>query len=286
MTIALGLIGHTGMVFAADTEESWGNDIKTATTKLISGSRVVTGGAPLCSICVTGSGNSDYLDAVKMDLIYSTLLDAKWRYELTADLCEAFLVRFYEKHVVPFWPNIEDFQLVIGINTEKQGALWGTSKAAMRPCMYGFEATGLGRPYASALLSRFHSVTLDLNACAMLAIHVICCVKEFIGGCGKQTQIVVLSGGDNWVIDQDVVDEAERILKRVFRLDSALMHFLLSEQETPTFESIQKEAFSLKAKLRSLDLLSRRVQPSHLVTKVDPQSPPPSQDSHGGSGES
>lgn len=253
MTIAFGLMGNTGMVFAADTEESWGErgDIKTATTKVISG-KLERPEMPLCAMAVAGAGNADYLEAVKLELMQETLLNPRWTYEGTGNMAELFLRRFYKKHVVPFWPNITDFELLIGLNEGNRGAIWATSKSTMRPCVYGYDAVGAGRAYASALLSRFHSIIMPLESCALLSIYVAYCVKEFIGGCGKQTQIVVLTNGENIAVDQEKTDEAERILSRWFKLSTQLMRFIISPAD---FGNIQSDAVRLKADLAAIELL-------------------------------
>ena len=249
------MIGRSGMVFAADTEESWGErgDIKTATTKIMSGIR--TGPGDPCALAVAGSGDADYLQAVKLELISATFLSEKWTYDTSANLMERYLTKFYRKHVVPFWPNIQDFQLLIGVAKDSGGAIWATSKSTLRPCYDGYEAIGAGRAYATGLMSRFHTITMELETCALLAIHVIYCVKEFIGGCGKQTQIVVLSGGAEPVlVDQSKTDEAERLLKRIFHLDAALLQFVLSGRND--LISIQRESQTLRSQLVALDLFN------------------------------
>src|ERR1700734_2368186 len=102
MTIALGLIGNSGMVFAADTEETWGGVVKTASTKIISGARAGDGIDPY-AIAVTGAGDSDYLQAVKFELLQKTLGNPGWQYAAMGPMTEEFLIEFYKKHVVPFW---------------------------------------------------------------------------------------------------------------------------------------------------------------------------------------
>jgi hypothetical protein len=74
VTIALGLLTANGMVFATDTEESWGErlDIKTATTKMFGGMMARNSGTG-CSFAIAGAGNSDLLQAVKLELVDQAL---------------------------------------------------------------------------------------------------------------------------------------------------------------------------------------------------------------------
>jgi hypothetical protein len=289
LTIALGLIGSGGLIFAADTEESWGEhgDIKTANTKIYSASRFSTD-VPLSAIAISGSGDADYLQAVKLELLDAVFKRADWQYEQHGNMTEAFLIEFYKKHIVPFWPNSPDFELLIGLNRAipngSLSSIWATTKTIMKPCIFGYEAVGTGRAYATALLSRFHSMDMDLNACAMLAIHIIHSVKEFIGGCGKQTQVVVLSNGTNRLLDQRKVDEAERLLGHVLILDAHLLRFVLSS--SADFSGISQVAHSLRDELQTLNLFSQEGPPHPESTTGDPSSPPPSPDSPGETGES
>ena len=174
-------------------------------------------------------------------------------FETAAALIEKYLLRFYRLHVRPYWPHIEDFQMLIGVNREDQGALWGTTQAAVRPCMFGYEAIGTGRAYATALLSRLHNTGMSLNSASLLAIHVLSCVKEFVGGCGKDTHVIALSGLNVKMVDTTKVAEAERLLKRWFGMDSHLLDYVISA--TGDTAGLIANAKGLRKELADLDLL-------------------------------
>lgn len=255
MTIALGLLAADGMVFATDTEESWGEhaDIKTATTKMLSG-MVARDERTGCSFAVAGAGNSDLLQSVKLELVDNVMCHKEWSYETAGTLTEEYLLRFYRRHVRPYWPHIEDFQLLIGVSHADQvNALWGTTQATLRPCMFGYEAIGAGRPYATALLSRLHHTTLGLSSASLLAVYAILCVKELIGGCGKATRLVTLSGLTVNQVDPKKIDEVERILKRWFALDSYMLDYVFSHGDDP--KHIMTTARSLRSELAAVKLL-------------------------------
>jgi len=276
MTIALGLIGNPGIVFAADTEETWGSgDIKTANTKIVSGARASDGTEPY-AIAVAGAGDSDYLQAAKFDLLQKTIANPSWQYNAMGELTEEFLIDFYKKHVVPFWPNSRNFELLIGVSGRTQGALWATAESTLRPCVFGSEAIGTGRAYATALLSRYYTPTMTLESCCLLAIHVIHSVKEFIGGCGKQTQVVVLTNGQNALLSQEKIDEAEGLLKRTLSVHSNITRFVMSASDD--MRAATREAKNLKKRLKKLDLLSAATPTDRSVTIRYGSGQPPSQE--------
>jgi len=284
MTIALGMLASTGVVLATDTEESWGDvgDIKTATTKMISVSRKEVTGNSFC-MAVAGAGNSDYLQRVKLELAAKVFASPTWRFETSSDMVEEYLLKFYGDHITPFWPDVKDFQLIAGVAGSTQGHLWITDKTTVVPCPYGYEAVGVGRAYATALLSRFHSTGMNLESCSLLAIHVVHCVKEFIGGCGKQTHVVACTAENNVHLNPAKVDEAERLLKKLFAIDHSVVSFAISYR--PAFAGIAHAANKLREDLKGLDLLNRAEQPNPQSTTADLTPPPPSQESPGGSGE-
>jgi hypothetical protein len=258
VTIALGIIGSaSGVVLAADTEMSWGNGlgtIKTADTRSFNPSRDKTHAMGLC-----GVGNGDYFQAISLQLVEDILDQNDWTYESVANLIETRLLDFYPKHVIPLQgcqdhPNIE---LLIGLNSTGKCALWGTSSTTVRPCI-GYEAIGAGRAYAQALLSRLHHPLMDVKSSIALAAYVVFCVKEFIGGCGKNTQVVALREGRSYRIPPLAIKRLEDLTIGYLGDEARVCRYALGSPTDPDCRDAIRNLHRLRKQMASLDLLEER----------------------------
>ena len=255
VTIALGIIGSaSGVVLAADTEMSWGHGlgtIKTADTRSLNPSRDKTHAMGLC-----GAGNGDYFQAISLQLVEDILDQNDWTYESVANIIEARLLDFYPKHVIPLQgsqnhPNIE---LLIGLNGTGKCALWGTSSTTVRPCI-GYEAIGVGRAYAQALLSRLHHPSMDVKSSIALAAYVVFCVKEFIGGCGKNTLVVALREGRSYRVPPLAIKRLEDLTIEYLGDEARVCRYALGSPTDPDFRDAIRNLHRLRKQIAALDLL-------------------------------
>ena len=255
MTIALGIIGSaSGVVMAADTEMSWGNGsgtIKTAGTKSLNPSRDKTHVMGVC-----GAGNRDYFQAISRQLVEDILDQNDRTYESVASLIEARLLDFYPKHIIPLqgYQNHPNIELLIGLNSTGKCALWGTSSTTVRPCV-GHEAIGVGRAYAQALLSRLHDPLMDLKSSIALAVYVVFCVKEFIGGCGKNTQVVALREGRSYHVPAMAIKRLEDLTVGYLGDEARVCRYALGSPTDPDCRDAIRNLHRLRKQIASLDLL-------------------------------
>ena len=255
MAIALGIIGSaSGVVLAADTEMSWRpglGTVKTADTRSYDPSRDKTH-----AVCLCGAGNGDYFQAISVELVGDILGQNDWTYESVASLIEARLLDFYPKHVIPFQrcqdhPNIE---LLIGLNSSGKCGLWGTSSTAVRPC-FGYEAIGVGRAYAQALLSRLHHPSMDVKSSIALAAYVVFCVKEFIGGCGKNTQVVALREGRSYRVPPAAIKRLEELTIEYLHDEAQVCRYAFGSPTDPDCREAIRNLHRLRKQIALLDLL-------------------------------
>ncbi len=209
MTIAVGMLANDGIVIASDTQESTGDYMKGARTKMMSFASLDLGDnkgrAPSKSgtCTVAGAGDSGYVRAL-MQNIGDTFLsnpDAP-SYKVMGkeiDLQVKFedcLKSFYKEHVIPFaaYPSRDrpDVEFLIGLYRKYDLKLFKSEKTALVHAMpYG--AIGIGCTFAELLLNRLYRMS-TVAELAVLAAYVIFMVKESVENCGKFTMISIVHG--------------------------------------------------------------------------------------------
>ena len=246
------------MVLAADTEESWGSELKIAASKIIIADRVL--GQSSSGMCITGAGDGHYLDTIKMEIFDEVYSSPEWTYEGTGKLLEAKLKRFYKAHVIPFLSDpagSPEFELLIGLNMGRVGAssvgsAWATAKNTIRPII-GYEAIGVGAGYAKALLSRLYSSPMEIKSTCAMAVHIISCVKHLVPLCGKQTQLVALVEGKARYAKQGGVDQLEKVMERYLLSESRVFRSVISSggDELP---NLIRDLESLRSEIEAINL--------------------------------
>ena len=140
MTIAIGLLADDGIVFAADTQVSESNFIKSDAGKIalslvpINNREMATGyGARIRSFGIGGAGNLPYVQ--ELQKIFSQRFKNLSTPESLIDPHDEFqdeLSRFYRAHVRPFdrYPPQErpEFWLLMGTQLGHSQRLWVTER--------------------------------------------------------------------------------------------------------------------------------------------------------------
>jgi len=223
MTIALGIICDTGIVVAADTEESipglmkreqekiqvlltrYGatlyppGGVADVTIRFHSDVRSPKTNPPETDIAVAGAGSSGYIDAL-IPRLTSVFQQNEW---VTDDIelrtrTEIVIRRFYKEHIIPFaaYPPGERPEVEMLLAYQRAGIrrILVSEKTAVRSVQQGeVVAVGAGAFFAKMLLRPFHlSRGLDLRTAQLLAAYTVFRVKEFIDGCGKYTSMAMI----------------------------------------------------------------------------------------------
>ncbi len=232
MTIAIGLLATDGVVIAADTQESAGypGDMKSSGTKILWALRSNASNPPVTgAFAVSGAGTVGNLDAVNQKLAESFCLSAgNTLNDLTA-LLNASLDDFYTHHVLlPQERKDKHFDLVLGATQGNDTRLWLSDQTVLRRSnTYG--AVGSGAEYATVLLSRIYT-QLPLSKATVLAAYTIFLVKEFVEGCGKNTEVVVLDGGQARMLADSDIALMEYHFNHALKLDSMMVHYIIGRR--------------------------------------------------------
>jgi ATP-dependent protease HslVU (ClpYQ) peptidase subunit len=220
------LITESGLVMAADTEETAG-DFKRSVPKLEEFS------SPSGSLIIGGAGSSPQIETI------TQLLEDKfqsWDNKDPDRLQETFretIKEHYQTHVLP-WPEIteredNDFSLIIGLAlpafddlrllVSQKGMLRRTKKNA---------AIGIGASYASDLMEEHLSHFGGAMPVAVLAaIYIIYRVKRNRLFCGKETHVWQMVNHAHKIPDYVIV-KAEEIFKQFDDFTSGQLFAVLS----------------------------------------------------------
>lgn len=215
MTIALGILGGSGIVVGADTEETVG-DAKTEMLKVSTGIGIGLHGGHPSAMAITGAGDSWYLDYIFEEL---TSFFQSHENQDIGELNLSFRQlwkEFYKEHVAPFLANEPDLgliRLVIGAQRNNQAALWVSARNTLRQC-HGYEAVGLGDIEAKSILSRAISSSHSLELIATIACYAIKRAKERVVGCGKNTVLLYLVNNSVYHVYPDTIEKAEKLFRK------------------------------------------------------------------------
>jgi 20S proteasome alpha/beta subunit len=226
MTIALGILAADGIVIAADTQETTGG------TKT-HGEKVSISATKKGVIAVTGAGAAGYLDAMAQEVQRDFLKSRKTDVEV---VIRNSFARFYARHITPLYPFDKrfpdpDISAIIGIDSGGRGLILANEQTAIREC-HQFVAVGAGQEHASIILGRTFIPNLPLTRAALLAAYTIYSVKEYVEGCGKNTEVYMLHQGKcstYWRWDQE---ELDRQFKQYSDAEMVLLHHVLGRVGT------------------------------------------------------
>jgi len=191
MTIALGILASDGVVLAADTQYSWGQDSKT------SGSKMWMRNSPGGALAITGAGNPIYLESLAQRFERAFDSNESAPLDDLEQLFERILIDFHESHILPFahLPDSPDISVVVAVERKTERRLWISEKNVLKPS--GPHAlVGAGASYGTALLSSLFQgwgcSGIPTCVAERIAVYVVLRVKDYVQGCGKGTHLVRL----------------------------------------------------------------------------------------------
>lgn len=259
MTIALGILAQDGLVMAADTEISAGPE------KLEEGKIAWIGraksGSSVTNLAVSGAGNLAYLRHLQLDVI-SSFQESKsvLSFPQIKNRLTRHIETFHKKHVMPFSAFKEEerptVRLIVGAQKEFSSRLWYTEEAAVNPASF-FAAVGCGQGYAERLLNQYATRTLDTLAAAVLAAFVLFQVKDFVSGCGKNTELQCYQAGKISQVPLKKTRQLDDLFREYTAGETDLFRLLLGEHvgRRPISRSILSRIVSLRRKIHKLNLL-------------------------------
>jgi hypothetical protein len=213
MTIALGVLGGSGVVLASDTEDTIGNT-KTDALKISTGIAFGLQSGKSSAMAVTGAGYGPYLDAIFQRFTDFFCQNEALPLDHIGAGFQTILSEFYREHVEPFKDSdLIDFELIAGAQRDGQSGLWVSNRSVLRRSN-GIETVGIGSVVAKSILSRSWMPTHDLDMFSLIACYAVLRAKESVVGCGKSTLVLCLSNNTVTHLFPDVIHKAEELFRR------------------------------------------------------------------------
>lgn len=296
MTIALGFLTPSHLVFAADSQETLGEDMKTEIDKIAFDSHLFTGddGTPRHrAIIATGAGNSEYLR-----YMFGEITTRFKERNLTVADFDRYLRnkirRFHDQHVVPYGgASVFNVQLIVAAQVDEERAMWVTYMGTTNR-VDSYAAVGSGSPWARDALRGFVPAIVNKHTATAMAAYASFAAKRHSMGCGMDTRIICIArNGELNYANFSAIRTAEDCFRR---LESHEMVARLAVLGMPTFQ-VSSADESLRELRRQIETLNFYPGPpawaTALATRVlqqpptgDPSPQPPSPESPGGTDES
>lgn len=255
MTIALGVICDSGIVVAADTEESIPGVMKRDQEKIqvlltrhgasggpfggeqdvtirLRADRAAAVDPPDTDIAITGAGTAGYIDAL-VPRLTKVFTDNPWvtdEEELRSRI-EVVVRRFFKENIIPFaaYPPGERPEVEMLLAYERAGVrrILISDKTAVRSVRQGeVVAIGSGAFFVKMLLRAFDlGRGLDARTAQLLAAYAVFRAKEFIDGCGKYTTMAVLPHAA--ALSQNQIVRLETLFRQHTKVESRTLGQIL-----------------------------------------------------------
>jgi 20S proteasome alpha/beta subunit len=265
MTIALGVLRGTGVVLAADTEETIG-DVKAEALKVNTGIAFGFQSGKPSAMAITGAGYGPYLDAIFQQFTDFFREQEALPIDDIGSEFQAILLKFYADHVIPFRDaDLIDFELIVGAQRDGQSRLWVSSRSVLRRSN-GHEAVGMGSAVAKQVLLRAGMPNLELEMIAAIACYAVLRAKETVVGCGKNTLLIYLSNNGVQHVYPAAIRKAEELFRRYEGLEFSSFMFSVDHRfpdESKHLRKMQKWQKELRAEFGKLVAQMRKDREIH-----------------------
>lgn len=218
MTIVIGMLHSEGVIVAADSEETTGDNIKGSVQKIAAYE------SGKVSAMIGGAGPDHQVETVTASLADQMAEIDSRNFAEKEKALGAIVEEQYKAHVLN-WPTAaeredNDFSLIVGL-TVRQGKtchdhLYVAQKGMLRP-LTGHYAIGTGASYARVLLERYRTLTYDhpfWSSC-LLAAYIVQKVKRDVPYCGKHTSLSYTWNGMGSHICWMDIEKAEETFDRL-----------------------------------------------------------------------
>ena len=222
------------MVLAADTEITYGQESKTEGGKIYWVADGPVNGASTGFLAVTGAGSTSYIEAAYSEMKEIFLSDPRDSAAGVGRKFKTFLREFHQNHI---WPSAttsidrQDIWLIVVVRRKSELKIWVTDGSTMRIPLRRHASVGIGDSQARDLLN-FLDKRLDTDTAMAVAAYAVYRVKQIVQGVGKNTHVVCLAKtGMPFGLNEDQIDELEKLFKFYRGLESQLVHWALGSKE-------------------------------------------------------
>lgn len=208
MTIAAGFRFNGGLILCADTQETIQElHSKTWTPKLIvePADKIGKDSPDDLMIAIAGAGNGPFIEKLT-ELAWAASRNSL-SFQDACDNIQQSIIRTHNDYGQVFQPGyLPSVDLVYGVKMQGQSKLFRSTGPVVNE-LRNYGSVGVGRYMADFLASRLHQRYLPGTQAIILAAYVLFQCKEYVEGCGGDSNIAVLNETGNsttlhpWRID-------------------------------------------------------------------------------------
>jgi 20S proteasome alpha/beta subunit len=253
VTIIAGFKCYGGVVLCADTQETIGDISKRNVPKLRFEPRDADAGSEIavafCGATTNGPFMDEIVDRAWEDVQAATALD-----EACAEINKSIKKSYKDfGHIYQpgFCPTAE---LIYGIKMSGGSKMFHAYGPAINE-KTDYASGGIGCYLADFLVNRMRGMGLSLRQCIILAAYVLFQAKEYVDGCGGDSQIAVLrDDGTSGLVDWGHVDVLNKLIQQSdSEISKLVMHYADFDLSNDEFLKKGNEELGLLMSLRSHD---------------------------------
>lgn len=212
MTIAVGVLARTGVVIAADSQETVQGYWKTNQGKVWRSGLYAPESVGCCA--VAAAGRAGYCDSLTSDILQA--FNANPGVVTNSDvkaLIGSQTAAFHREHVAPYH-DASDLEVECVVAYERNNA-WGLFQTDRGSVLRSgnYVTVGVGRNEASAALRGLIRTPPELRAAIIAAAYGVFMAKERVDGCGNFTDIAYLTNHQTYAVSR----ETSALLEQSFR---------------------------------------------------------------------
>lgn len=213
MTIAIGVLARTGVVIAADSQETVQGYWKSNQGKIWWSGHYSRASSGCCA--VAAAGRAGYCDSLISQILqsFNSNVNAASN-EAVRGLIKAEATNFHKEHVAPYQDASGlEVGCVVGYERNNQWGLFVTDRGAVRQSN-GYVAVGIGSNEATVALNGLLRRPVELRTAIIMAAYGVFVAKDRVDGCGNFTDIVYLTNHRAYALPRPTAELLEHAFRR------------------------------------------------------------------------
>lgn len=267
MTIAVGVLARTGVVIAADSQETVQGYWKSNQGKIWWSGRYSRASSGCCA--VAAAGRAGYCDSLISQILHSfnSNVNAASN-EAVRSLIKTEATSFHTEHVAPYQDASSlEVGCVVGYERNNQWGLFATDRGAVRQSN-SYVAVGIGSNEATVALNGLLRRPVELRTAIIMAAYGVFVAKDRVDGCGNFTDIVYMTNHRAYALPRPTAELLEQAFRRWATYVTLPMRGVVlgvaggrSRDFNAAVETIQRDIAAVEIPIPSLETFTPVVEP-------------------------
>lgn len=213
MTIAIGVVARTGVVIAADSQETVQGYWKSNQGKIWWSGHYSLDSSGCCA--VAAAGRSGYCDALTAKILqsFNSNVNAS-SHSAVQHLIATEATEFHRDHVAPYQDASSlEVGCVVGYERNNQWGLFATDRGTVHRSN-NYAAVGIGSNEATVALKGLIRTPVELRTAIIAAAYGVWVAKDRVDGCGNFTDIVYLTNHRAHALPRPTTEQLEHAFRR------------------------------------------------------------------------